>query len=340
MKLVSRVAKLLLLLGLVLSLFSGGTVYFWWQTVSGAADVEDHQKIKVEIPKGASATEVGRLLSQSGVIRDPFVFRAASRLRKKSAAIMPGEYTLSKSLTIDQIYEQLEKGPTDLRLTIPEGWRREQIAVRLGDLVNNRKSGKFDNGTFLAITKGLEGKLFPDTYLVPQDASEDTIVKMMLLNFQKKTEKLLDAQLPAGLNKEGVIVLSSIVERETSGNENERAIVAGILLKRLKNNWPLQTDATLQYIRDSLIVAKGTVGIKFWQPLTGAEKEIDSPYNTYLYQGIPPMAIANPGLSAIKAVLSPQDTAYWYYIHGDDGKIHFAQTSNEHQQNITKYLSG
>lgn len=338
MRLVVRMVRLLAVLGVVILVIAGGSIYFWWKTVSGPVDLNDHEEVAIAVSKGASAAEVGRILWKAGIIRDPFVFRVASHLWTKQATIMPGDYLLSKDRTLGQVFETLVKGPRDVWVTIPEGWRREQIAVRLDEFLNGGKIKKFDSKRFLSLTEGLEGRLFPDTYLIPQDSSEEVVVKIMLDNFRKRTAGVLVPPFPSGLTDREVIILSSIVERETSGNVNERAIVAGILLKRFGNNWPLQTDATLQYMRDSMAIANGFLGFKFWQPLTGSEKTLDSPFNTYLHLGMTPMAISNPGLSAIKAVLSPRETNYWYYLHSTDGTIHFATTAQEHQQNIAKYL--
>ncbi|MBI4033134.1 MAG: endolytic transglycosylase MltG, partial [Candidatus Blackburnbacteria bacterium] len=141
------------------------------------------------------------------------------------------------------------------------------------------------------------------------------------------------------------VTLASIVERETLTDE-ERPIVAGILLKRLEAGWPLQADATLQYAIASVnctlrkeTSAAQSVKCEDWWPIPSSEdKKIKSLYNTYLNRGLPPGPIANPGLSSIKAVVSPQDSPYWFYLHDGNGKIHYAKTSEEHAENIRKYL--
>ncbi|KKU83389.1 MAG: Aminodeoxychorismate lyase [Microgenomates group bacterium GW2011_GWA2_47_8] len=130
-----------------------------------------------------------------------------------------------------------------------------------------------------------------------------------------------------------VIVLASIVEREGRTDE-DRPVIAGILLKRLKADWPLQTDATLQYALGYQVYEK-----TWWKKvLTNDDKKIASPYNTYLHPNLPPKPIANPGLASIKAVIYPEDSNYWYYLHDPRGSAHYARTIEEHEQNIASYL--
>lgn len=186
---------------------------------------------------------------------------------------------------------------------------------------------------FLSLTEGKEGMLFPDTYLFPKEASASSIVKKLLSNFDAKTQGLSSA---TNLNPNQVLTLASLIERETKKG-SEREIVAGILLKRMEAGWPLQVDAAVQYaVADK---KSGGKSLDNWWPiLTRDDLGIDSPYNTYRFQGLPPAPIANPGLTAIKAAYSPQDSEYWYYIHDNSGVIHYGRTLEEHNQNIAKYL--
>jgi UPF0755 protein len=123
--------------------------------------------------------------------------------------------------------------------------------------------------------------------------------------------------------------MASIIERETKTNE-ERPVVAGILWKRLENDWPLQVDATLQYA-----IANSET---WWPILTKEDLEINSSYNSYKFTVLPPTPIASPGLSSIKASANPQDSDYWFYIHDPEAQIHYAETIEEHNNNIRKYL--
>jgi UPF0755 protein len=129
------------------------------------------------------------------------------------------------------------------------------------------------------------------------------------------------------------MVLASIVEREGRTDE-DRPVIAGILLKRLNSDWPLQADATLQYALGYQAFEKS-----WWKKaLTVEDKKIRSPYNTYLNAGLPPAPISNPGLSSIRAVVYPTVSPYWYYLHDPQGRVHYATTLEEHEQNIASYL--
>jgi UPF0755 protein len=176
--------------------------------------------------------------------------------------------------------------------------------------------------------------MFPDTYLIPQDASAAAVAQIFLDTFDKKVTTQIRADAKkSGLTLDQVLVMASIVERE-GRSAQDRPVIAGILLKRLKADWPLEVDATLQY-------ALGyQAGDKTWwkKYLTDEDKKINSPYNTYMNTGLPPTPICNPGLESITAVIYPTDSDYWYYIHDTTGAVHFAKTFQEHNANITKYL--
>ena len=237
--------------------------------------------------------------------------------------LQAGLFKLSPSQTPLEIALALTHGQLDRWLTIPEGFRREQIAELLA------QNFHISSQQFLQLTQDKEGYLFPDTYLIPVSAQPQQVVDLLLQNYHRQTQPLTTLFKQSSLTEKQVLTLASIVERETLSDQ-EKPIVAGILLKRLQHDWPLQVDATIQYIL-------GKPG-QWWPVPTLADRQIESPYNTYLHQGLPPTPIANPGLASIKAVLQPQSTQYWFYIHDRQGKIHYAVTSEQHQHNIQTYL--
>lgn len=172
-----------------------------------------------------------------------------------------------------------------------------------------------------------EGYLFPDTYQVYADASSTDVLKKIFDNLEKKITPEMRAQMQAkGLSFSELLTLASIVEKEASSNEDMN-IVADIFQRRLKKHWALQSCATVNYITG-----------KFDPGVSTADKEIDSPYNTYKYPGLPPGPISNPSLTAIKAVLNPEPNDYWYFMTGTDGVTRFAKTLEEHNYNVHKYL--
>jgi UPF0755 protein len=179
-----------------------------------------------------------------------------------------------------------------------------------------------------------EGYMFPDTYLIPKDASPAAVAEIMRDNFESKVgEELLEAAGATGLTSNEVITLASIVEREGRTDE-DRPVIAGILLKRIRAGWPLQADATLQYV-----LGYQPDGKTWWKTfLTENDKNVASPYNTYRYTGLPPFPIANPGLASIRSVINPVESEYWFYLHDPLGAVHYAETIEGHNANITSYL--
>lgn len=270
------------------------------------------------ITKGQSASSVANKLQSSGFIKNALVFKIYLKITGQVNKIQPGEFRLSPSFSLFQVIDTLSKGPIEIWVTIPEGLRREEIAARFA--TNLDKDQSFVD-EFLFVSKGEEGYLFPDTYLFPKDSSASAIVKKMIGTFENKTASL-------NLTKDQVI-LASILERETKTDE-ERPIVAGILMNRLDIGMALQVDASVQY----------AIGIsKNWWPILSREDlKINSKYNTYKFPGLPPSAIASPGISSLTAAASPIDNDYFYYIHDSEAQIHYAKTLEEHNTNVAKYL--
>ena len=171
-----------------------------------------------------------------------------------------------------------------------------------------------------------EGYLFPDTYNFNAQAKVTDIIEKLTENFEIRTHKFREQVHPQGLSFEEVIILASIIEREAKDNDSKR-IVSGILLKRLAIDMPLQVDAVFDYLFD---VTSSEV--------TEAHLNSDSPYNTYIFRGLPPKPISNPGIESIRSVYEPTVTAYLYYLTAPDGTFHYAETFDEHKVNKQRYL--
>ena len=288
------------------------------------------------IDKGEGVSEIAARLKEQNLIKDEISFKIWTIAAGIARKIKAGNYYLSGSMTTPEIAQTLTKGPADRWLTIIEGLRAEQI----GELLI-REGFAIDPGEWVKEikTEKLEGQLFPDSYLIPQSSTQAAILKIIKKNFQKKAiSGLEDEWATSGKDQNFILTLASLVEREAK-TEKDRALVAGILLKRLEADWPLQVDASVQYA----VASRGCSLLKspcdWWSgELTQKDLQSESPYNTYLNKGLPPGPICNPGLSSIKAVLSPTPSSYWYYISGKDGVMHYAKTSEEHQENIQKFL--
>ena len=255
----------------------------------------------------------------------------------RSDQIQAGEFSLSPSYTLQEIIDTLSGPPLELWVTIPEGLRREEIVERLiGGLEKTGEDAIIFREEFLRESADLEGYLFPDTYLFPREAKAALIISAMRNTFNRRIADMGE-EYPAGYDLEEIVILASLIEREAITNE-ERPVIAGIIYNRLDNEWPLQIDAAVQYaVANSKCKTQNSKCENWWPILTRQDMDIDSPYNTYKYPGIPPAPIANPGLESIKAAANPAASDYFFYIHAD-GKIFYAKTLNEHNANVRNYL--
>jgi len=298
--------------------------------------------VEFVVSPGEGAIEIARRLRQMGLIRSPILFTVYAKLSGAAVNLQAGRYYIGRDQNIQEIAELLQHGTFDIRLTIPEGWRREEIAEELAQNANLKAQNLAES--FLRESQGLEGLLFPDTYLVEEDVTAVELVAMMRENFDEKVDEELRANFShRGLSLLQAVILASIVEREVRFEE-DRAKVAGILLKRFENGWPLEADATVQYAVANAICQLSNVDSQLsacdWWPkkLTAQDLGIDSPYNTRLYPGLPPAPICNPGLAALSAVAEPEESPFWFYISDETGKMYYAATLEEHNQNVSEYL--
>lgn len=310
-------------------------VLFWWKISFQPVDPANKEKTYFTITKGSGLEEISAGLKEKGLIKSPLFFKILVYQLGINKKIKAGGYYLSSSLSPKEIALSLTKGNNDQWVTIIEGLRQEEIADKLLN-----EGFKIDPGQWTKEINlnELEGKLFPDSYFFPRDASAGAILTIMQKNFQKKVTGGLQEDISLSkLTFQEIIILASIVEREARHDE-DRAIVAGILLKRRQNNWALQVDATVQYAIGTQ-KCTGRLNCEWWpKSLTKKDLQLKSPYNLYLYRGLPPSPICNPGLSSIKAVLMPQQSPYWYYLSDHEGIMRYAKTDIEHQKNIQTYL--
>ena len=267
-------------------------------------------------------------LQKEDLIRSKIVFYLIVKQLKIDKKIQAGDFRLSPSMNAYEIAQTLTHGTLDVWVTLIEGTRKEEMAEVLNKKVN------ISELEFIRLAK--EGYLFPDTYLIPKNADAQMVVNILENNFnQKFTKQMEEKGKNKSLTKEQVVILASLLEREAK-NFNDKKIIAGILLKRLKADWPLQIDATVQYALGYQPKEKS-----WWKKnLTSQDLEIDSPYNTYKNKGLPPTPISNPGLDSLNAVVEAEvETPYWYYLSDKKGVVHYAKTLEEHNLNIEKYLN-
>ena len=306
-------------------------------TETSEESVKEERSIHVKIREGLSTAEIAERLAEKGIIDSSLKFRFVARLRGYDDKFRPGSYTFTANMSDDEVFAKLLTGEKKLvQFTVPEGFGVKEIANRLYnlDLVDKEEflkaAADFAPYDYMKKHKNVffasEGFLFPDTYVVENDVEIEEILSLMANTFDEKLNVAMRAQAAKmDLSIYDLITLASLVEREVRFPE-DRPIVAQVLLKRLRLNMPLQTDATLQYLMDT---PKEEVSI--------ADTQIDSPYNTYQHVGLPPGPIANPGMASIEAVLHPAETDYLYFVADRSGHNHYAYTYEEHLNLVNKY---
>jgi UPF0755 protein len=280
------------------------------------------QKV-VNIPSGTNAKEIVVVLEENEIIRkNNYIFRILIKLLKLEDQLKYGEYNLSPSMNMLQILDKLAKGEVIVyKITIPEGYTYTQIAELLD------KKEVAEKETFLKLAKDSEkpweGYLFPDTYEVPKKYGAENMSKVMLSNFNQIAieNKFTEKAEEIGFSLNEIIILASIIEKEAKFSE-EKSKVSSVFYNRLEIGMKLQSCATIQYILETPK-----------EILDENDLKIDSPYNTYLYKGLPPGPICNPGLDSIMAALEPEEEDYLYFVLGENGKHIFSKTYQEHLKN-------
>lgn len=298
-----------------------GSLIWWNNGLKPVNPADSSSKIFIVAP-GTNVREIGNNLKEEGLIRDPVIFFLYVKKERLDTKLQAGDFRLSPNMSVATIIEQLQSGSLDIWVTIPEGLRAEEVAEILSE-----KMPQYDD-TWEATLIENEGYLFPDTYLIPRDATAERVVEIMRGTFFAKVAELGLTESSGNLNR--VVTMASLIERESRIDE-EKPMIASVIQNRIDDGMPLDIDATLQYI-------VGEKNGKWWSVPTGEEKSIDSLYNTYRYVGLPPGPICNPGIGAIRAALNPASSEYYFYIHDPSGQVHFAKTNSEHNANVSKYL--
>jgi UPF0755 protein len=345
----------LLLLVVVAALVSVGVVYYQvhlahspMQRAGGGGVVE----VDFEVHPGETTADIARHLAEAGLIRSAGLFQLWARFRQMDGRLEAGHYRLRSDMSMNDILERLVLPPErdEKTFTIIEGLRLEEVAESL------EAQGIVPADDFLAALQqlyaadfladrpegaSLEGYLFPDTYRVPRHITATQVVALMLENFgQKVTPEMREQARARGMTLHQVITLASIVEREAV-LDWERPIIASVYLNRLKQGMLLQADPTVQYA-----LGYDARSGRWWPDLNDFRRlgvsslaEIDHVYNTYRYPGLPPGPICNPGLAAIRAVLEPAETDYYFFVAKNDGSNEhvFARTLEEHNANVQRY---
>ena len=294
----------------------------------------------VTIKPGASAQSIVAQLHEIGIVKQPSLFALYLRLKGKGGQLKPGVYKFSSPMSPLEAIDKIERGDVAFeRFTIPEGFNRFDIAAALAE-----KTGKASEQDFLRLmnnpkaiakhapqAKNLEGYLFPDTYNYTPDASPEELISMMVNRFEDVfTPAWATRASELHLTVHQVITLASIIEEEARVPE-DRAKISSVIHNRLKIRMPLACDPTFIYAAQ---IANDYDG----NPNQPRHRQRVSPYNTYIFSGLPPGPIASPGKASIEAALYPADTAYLYFVaNGIDGRHLFSRTAAEHEAAVAEY---
>ncbi len=294
-----------------------------------AADAAD-APVFVRVEPGMDADSVGRMLAEKGIIGSRLYFWLAAKVNGLESKFQTGTYKFRRGMEAEEVMDMLVRGDTaPARFTIPEGFNVNEIAERLEKEGIARaaeiraEAVKFAPYKYMLAapeaTYRAEGFLFPDTYEVEPGMTANSILHMMADNFDDKmTDAMRQRAMAEGLSLYDLVTLASLVEKEARFDE-DRPVIAQVFLKRLRLGMPLQSDTTIQYLLDAPK-----------EDVTYADTEIESPYNTYQNEGLPPGPIANPGMDSIEAVLYPAPTDYLYFVADRQGHNHYSMTYEDH----------
>ncbi|QQR55259.1 endolytic transglycosylase MltG [Candidatus Peregrinibacteria bacterium] len=307
---------------------------FWKSDLNEAVDSTSSEKIVFSVEKGSSAKQIAGALESADLIVSENSFVKTVENEGLDGKLRYGSFVLSPSMTLREVVTVLTtEGTGELAFTVPEGWTIEDMDLKLTEL-GLIEAGAFKECTlqcdfsydFLDENQNLEGYLFPDTYFVDSATfSVESLINQMLQNFDKKWTEKMQATLDAsGRTLDELVNVASMLEKEVR-TQPDLPLVAGIIWKRLDDDWTLGIDATLLYKDED-------------HSLTAEDLAEESPYNTRLNTGLPPTPICNPGLASLEAALEPKASDYWFYLTDSEGDVHYASTNAEHEENKAAYI--
>jgi len=335
-----RIVSLLVWLFVFVSAIGLGGYFYLYQVYYRAAltvTVELPAQIDFQIEQGEAVRSVAVRLEERGVIRDSWVLSQYLQREGLDTQMEAGYFTFLGALTVPDIAARLLRGGAEqISFTILEGWNSTEIDTALAErgLIQPHAFSLFvrEGGGTQPVwaedrpVASLEGYLFPATYyLDPAHISVDSLVQRMVDEMERQLARAGFDQRSSHRTQHEILTMASIIELEERDPDSQ-PLVADILWRRLDAGWQLGADATLFY----------QLGHR--EHLTTADLAVDSPYNTRIHRGLPPTPVASPSASALTAAVHPQANDYWYYLHGSDGRIHFAADLAGHNANKAQYL--
>lgn len=311
-----------------------GVLYMHLMSWADRPEDQAAQEKLFTVSPGQGLKKTARALHNQGLVSDPLRFTVLARLEKKDKQLKAGEYFFSTTMAPREILNQMVEGRVHLyRLTIPEGYNLDQIAVAVAAAGLASKEDFIDAATDPGRAQDhgieadtMEGYLFPDTYYFPRGLDSATIIATMVKQFRAAFKPEWEQQAETlGLTVHEVATLASIIEKETGAPE-ERPLIASVFHNRLKKGMRLETDPTVIY------------GISdFDGNIKRRHLETYTPYNTYKIKGLPPGPIASPGALALEAALFPAQSDFLYFVSKKDGTHQFSKTIKEHNAAVRKY---
>ncbi|MBP5204216.1 endolytic transglycosylase MltG [bacterium] len=296
---------------------------------------DSEEQVTFVVEPGETPQQIIESLIENGLLRKDYKSFAKYYLRsqKIGTKLEAGTFFIKKNTTMTELFETLQHAVNkDVWVTIPEGLRKDEIAKIVQEEFTLYGQTEFSAEEFLALSEDvefistleladgvedLEGFLYPDRYAFAPESTAKTVIEKLVYTFKDKIGEPYTYK---------DVIVASLVERESRKAE-EKPIIAGIIWKRYNEGWLLQIDASLLY------------AYKDWKHvITEQDIEEDTPYNVYKKEGLPPTPICNPGIETLKATLNPEESEYYYYIHDNNGQIHYAKTLQEHNSNVSKYL--
>ncbi|MCJ8011668.1 endolytic transglycosylase MltG [Paenibacillus sp. KQZ6P-2] len=344
-----KAGKVVFVILVILLLGAGGGAFYIW---NGMQPVKaSDQAVKFTIQSGMGTSKIADVLENSGLIKNATIFKGYLKWKHEGSHFQAGVYEAKPGITYDELIAKMNSGDVVkeamIRITIPEGYTVEQIAkkvsevtgtpaddfIKLADHPGNEAVEAFKGVSDIPNLKhASEGYLFPDTYEFKKGTNVSDIYHRMMEQMQSKIDSIPDFQQKLkdrGVTQHELLTIASLIEREVVVDK-ERPIVAGVIYNRLDKNMKLEIDATVQY---ALPEPK--------ERLLYKDLKVESPYNTYLHEGLPPGPICSPSLASIEAALNPEPSEYLYYVTKKDGSHEhlFAKTYQEHLENIKKSKS-
>ncbi|HBH13317.1 MAG TPA: endolytic transglycosylase MltG [Clostridiales bacterium] len=307
-----------------------------------AVDSSSSDAVLIQIPSGSSPNAIGDILLKKELIHDLTVYKIYLRLNDKGSSFKAGDYVMTQSMPLVEIIALLETGgnvKTTTNIIIQEGL----TLLEISDVIGSQFS--IDKERFLALANdvsyfatdflylqddnivSLEGYLYPDTYNIYLNSTEENIIRRMLSGFEEVYTSIIEGNIPEGMDLNSIMTMASIVEGEAL-LDVERPVVASVFYNRIEENWQLESCATVQY---ALGERKSV--------LTYEDLEVESDYNTYQHTGLPPGPINSPGTASISAAINPDSTEYMFFLAIGDGSHYFTDNYDDFLKAKAKYIN-